>query len=205
MNIAFFENYVENLPDDGEPIEITGFMQSRYPLLHCNHSLENIDSDNYGYAFGVTKDQIPFEAELWYGHDPESTNVTFYLPEIAEFDEVEDEPLINATTGTRTFSTEVQRKYGMALCVGMVEDGIIDSLSLLNTYIELLLDSELIAFSSNMLNGAAWRYIDLDGNDIVAVNVTLLENDDLMALTPLDWIKFIPERINKKPLFRVVK
>lgn len=205
MNILALEEYIENLSEDNEDYAISGFMQSRYPLIRCNHSLSNIDSDNYGYAYGVTKDQIPFEAELWYGHNPESTNVTFYLPEIMEFEEVEDKPLINQTTGTRTFCTEVQRQYGMALCVGMVDKGMIESLSLLDTYIELLVDSELIAFSSNVLNGAAWRYTDFDGNDIVAVNITLLEDDELMAITPLDWIRFIPESELPRPKLYIVK
>ena len=205
MKIKEFDDYIDELPDDGNIDRPDGFIQSHYPLIHCNHSLEDIDSDNYGYAYGITKDQIPFEAELWYGHNPESTNVTFYIPEIPEFDELEGEPLINATTGTGVFNYQVERQYGMALCIGMVEREQIENLTVLDTYVSLLIDSGLIAFSSNVLNGSVWRYTDFDGNNIVAINVTLLEDDELMALTPLEWIPFVPDYYNKMPKLRLVK
>lgn len=195
-----FKQEKQSLANDGT----SGFMQSIYPHIRCNHSPENINDDNYGYCFGITKDSIPFEAELWYDHDPESENVTIYIPEIEELEDTEDEPLINAQTGTRTFSTEIEIHENMALCVGMVDNGQIESLSLLNTYIELLIDCGLIQFPGNVYNAAAWRYIDMDGNDIIAINVTLCEDGEVMAMTHLKFTPFT-HKADMRAKLKVVK
>ncbi len=199
MGITRFSDYAGNTSGDESQISGSGYLQSRYPLLSCNHSLKDITEDNYGYCFGVTSDQIPFEAELWYDHDPETKNVTIYMPEIVEFNEIEGEPLINATTGTRAFNYDVERHYSMALCDGMVDNGSIESLSLLNTYIELFIDYGMIEYSSNVYNASASRLVDFAGNDIVGISITLEEAGEVMASTSLIFTPFI-ERINRPKL-----
>ena len=199
MGITRFGDHERASLGDAAERSQSGYLQSRYPLLSCNHSLKDITEDNFGYCFGVTSDQIPFEAELWYDHNPETKNVTIYMPEIVEFNEIEGGPLINATTGTRAFNYDVQRHYSMALCDGMVDNGSIESLCLLNTYIELLIDYGMIEYSSNVYNASASRLVDFAGNDIVSISITLEEAGEVMASTSLIFTPFI-ERINRPKL-----
>lgn len=204
MGITRFSNYAGDASDDQTKQCASGYLQSRYPLLVCNHSLKEITEDNYGYCYGVTSDQIPFEAELWYEHKPETKNITIYMPEIMEFNEIEDEPLINASTGTRTFNYEVQRHYSMALCDGMVDNGSIESLSLLNTYVELFIDYGMIEYTTDVYNASASRLVDFAGNDIVAITITLEEGGEEMSSTPLIFTPFIESR-SRQPKLRIME
>ena len=72
MGITRFGDHERASLGDAAERSQSGYLQSRYPLLSCNHSLKDITEDNFGYCFGVTSDQIPFEAELWYDHNPET-------------------------------------------------------------------------------------------------------------------------------------
>ncbi len=184
-------------------MEPCGFLQSRFPRLCCNHSINSVDETNLGYTYGVTEDGIPFEAELWTNESGRC--VTFYLPEIEAFNEVEDEPLIDAATGMRTFSTQRYLEYSMVLMEGMVDRGMIGSLSVLNTYIQLLIGYGLISYETDLLNAAGFLITDFAGNDLVALAITLEEDGMLVATTPLEWTPFIPERVDAEPMLRLVK
>ena len=204
MGITTFSDYAGDSSVEQTKQRKSGYLQSRYPLLVCNHSLKGVTEDNYGYCYGVTSDQIPFEADLWYEHNPETKNISIYRPEIMEFNDVEDEPLINESTGTRTFNYEVQRHYNMALCDGMVDNGSIESLSLLNTYVELLIDYGMIEYATNVYNASASRLVDFAGNDTVAITITLEEDGEVMSSTPLMFTPFIESR-SGHPKLRIME
>ncbi len=183
--------------------EITKHIQSRFPLLCCNHNINDVEENNYGYAYGVTIEQIPFEAEIWSMGD--STNVTFYLPEIKEFNDVNDDPLIKQTTTIKTFHAEHELERSTVLMTGMVDRGTIDSLSVLEAYTQLLIDSQLIEYKTDMLNAAGFLLTDFAGNDVIAISITIEEDGNILAMTPLSWIPFLPEKEHRKSKFCIIK
>ncbi len=188
--------------DDEEEYEPAGHLQSRFPFLACNHSFEKADKYNYGYTYGVTGDEIPFEAELW--EDNGYLNITFYMPEIEEFNELEEEPLLDESSGADVYRREEKRNYNMILVDNMIDRGMIGSVTVLNAYVELLIESTLVSFRTDMLNGAGMLLTDLAGNDIVALIVTIEDHGEKIADTPLDFLPFHPDEKVKRKNFRLV-
>ena len=92
----------------------------------------------------------------------------------------------------------------MALCDGMVDNGSIESLSLLNTYVELLIDYGMIEYATNVYNASASRLVDFSGNDIVAITITLEEDGEVMSSTPLIFTPFIENR-SGHPKLRIME
>lgn len=186
-----------------EKPERPGYFQSRFPMIFCNHSISDVSKNNLGYTYGVTVDQIPFEAELW--KTDNSRSVTFYLPEIKEFNDLYGEPLIDQSTGTQSFHFSKTVSGCMVLMTGMVDRGMIDSLAVLDSYTELLVESGLINFPTNMLNAAGFLLTDIAGNDLVGIAITLEEDGDVFAETSLSWISFWSKNENRTSAIRRIK
>lgn len=182
-----------------------GFYQSDYPNLCCNHSLTDISELNYGYCYGVSKDNIPFEAELWYGESPQTKVVSFYLSEIEEIDNIDEEKIIDGRTGNEVFHFNSSAEYNALLSEGMVDNGYIDSLPVLDGYVELLIDWGVISYTSTNRNGTGWRMTDFNGNDLVQISITLEEDGEVLAETPLKFIPFKYNDNNTERHFTVIK
>lgn len=159
-------------------------------------------AENIGYAYGITYDGCPFMAETWtYG---DNQDIAFYLPIIENYMKLEGTPLINHETGTKAFSTTAEVRGFHALCIGMVDNGFVDDISVLNGYIKYLCDSELLHFESNLYNGYAFLLTDSNGQDLIAITVSLVYNNEIEATTPLTWT-FFPTQHNKKRHLHIVK
>lgn len=176
------------------------FIQAKYPPINFNFSLSNLSEENIGYAYGVISDGCPFMAELWkYGNNQD---VAFYLPVIDEFMKLKGKPLINKETGTKTFSYNVEVKGFHALCVGMIDNGFVDDLSVENAYVSFLCKNNLLEFEGQMYSSYAFLLTDSNGHDLIAVTISLIQDGDLVASTPLTWTHF--PRPQKKRHLRVV-
>lgn len=181
-----------------------GYIESSYQKIICNYALENINDNNIGYSFGVTADGVPFDAEAW--ETDGDLMVTFYLPSMLDEEDFSDEPFPESSDGMQVFHSQQQFFGEQALCVGMVDDGTIESWELLNAYVQFLIDSDLVEFCTDVLNASGMFLIDVMGNDVVAITITLAMGDDITAMTKLDFIPFKEkDDDNGRGNFRVVK
>lgn len=182
-----------------------GYVESSYRKIMCNYSMENIDDNNIGYSFGVTEDGVPFDAEAW---QDEAGNlmVTFYLPELLdEEDFSEDDAPKPVSEDMQVFHNQEQFIGEQALCVGMVENGAMESWELLANYVDFLIESDLVEFQTDMLNGSGIFLTDIMGNPVVAITITLMMNENVVAATDLEFIPFKTNDDDKRSKFRVIK
>ncbi|MFQ9511822.1 MAG: hypothetical protein ACLRZ7_13155 [Lachnospiraceae bacterium] len=73
----------------------------------------------------------------------------------------------------------------------------------LHNYVEYLIQMGVIAFDSDFLNGNLHYLTDIEGNDLVSVEIILEEDGCVWAKTPLQFIDFPSNP--KKHRFKVVK
>lgn len=177
-----------------EPTKV--YNQAVCPFPICNHFI-GIDKDNLGYAQGILQNGIPFEAELW--NNENSRNVSFIVPEIISFEEINDTQ--DDITGIHYYE-ETNYDSGV-LDIGMVDEGIIDDLDITIEYIQLLKENKLISFFNEIENGAVFLRTDLEGNKLVKIIVALEENGNQMAETDLVFRAF-PDR-KRRNVFKVIK
>ena len=176
------------------------FYQANFPPIEFNFSISNISKENIGYAYGVISNGCPFMAELWkYGSNED---VAFYLPVNEDFMKLEGEPHINKETGTKTFAYNKEVKGFHALCVGMINNGFVDDLSVQDAYISFLCEHNLLDFAGQTRNSYAFLLTDSAGNDLIAITVSLIDEGEIIASTPLIWKQF-PHHKKKRHL-RVV-
>ena len=179
-----------------------GFYQSKFPPVDFNFSKENISKENVGYAYGTTVTGHPFMAETWRYNN--NQDVAFYLPVIDEFMDKEGEPLINEETNTEVLTTKAEVKGFHALCVGMINNGYVDDVSVMDAYITFLRECNLIRFESNKYNCYAFLLTDINGNDLIAITISLIFAGELEATTPISWTLFNKASHIQKPNLYVI-
>ena len=197
-----FNDIAEIYINEADEIEYQWFTQAKYPPISFNFSPSNIAEENIGYAYGVTYDGCPFMAETWeYG---DNQDVAFYLPIIEEYMKLEGKTLINNETGTKAFSTTAEVKGFHVLCVDMIDNGFVEDISVLDAYVKYLCENKLLHFTSNIHNGYAFLLTDFNGQDLIAITISLVFNSEVEATTPLTWTLF-PKQHNKKRHLHIVK
>ena len=184
-------SYWEDEADDGYHIE----MARPFPIF--NHSSE-ITKENIGYVQGVFSDGVPFEAELWMCDG--SMNVSFVFPELWPKEENQEYLKEGNVLG---FHDNVARTNCGVLTIGMVDNGMVSDVNATIAYIEYLKNKGVLEFVSSMENGAVLLVTDIEGNDLAHVIVTLNEDGETLAKTPLCFHDF-PNRY-RKPGIRVIK
>ena len=117
---------------------------------------------------------------------------------------LEGKTLINNETGTKTFSTTAEVKGFHVLCVDMIDNGFVEDISVLDAYVKYLCENELLHFTSNIHNGYAFLLTDFNGQDLIAITISLVYNSEVEATTPLTWTLF-PKQHNKKRHLHIVK
>jgi len=128
------------------------FSQNVLPYINFNFASENFEDQNIGYAHGLLKNGMPFMAELFESDDVQ--NVAFYLPVIEKFMELAGEPFLMQSSKNAvpmSYQTDVQGFH--ALCTGMEKLYILEDMSILNAYVQFLIEYKLIKFGTEMLNG----------------------------------------------------
>ena len=79
----------------------------------------------------------------------------------------------------------------------------IDDINVIIEYVSLLKDYDIVEFESDMENGAVQLLTDINGNDFAQVMIMLETDDDLLAMTELDFRDFPNQK--KKSHLKVVK
>lgn len=168
------------------------FTTFNLPFPICNH-VQGVRSNNIGYVQGVLGDRIPFEAEMW--KDGKTKTVAFFMPYVATgFEEIKV-PEDRKSKGTKGNVVGFCSKKGFrdwaVLPIGMVEDGEEENFDLILYYAELLVDAELITFTTEVNNAYVAYYIDVAGNDLVGIYITVEDETGQLAYCPLRFRKFI--------------
>lgn len=170
--------------------------QLEYPWPVCNHT-EEIKNFNIGYTQGYLCGTIPFEAEL-FTNNLDEVVLSVILPWMDNLCPASDHTVTNGrkTVGYKSGSvvgmvSEKQSYDNSVLTIGMVDHGQCEDLNLIVAYNELLEETFIVNFLSPLRNGTLFFLTDKNGNDYVQVLVTLKDEDNLLATTPLDFKYFL--------------
>ena len=147
----------------------TSFVEANQNAPVCNHSIQNLGRENLGYTFGVFSDGKPFEADLWL--DGTNRTISIYLPEKEDF--FDSQVITRQKSKIMPFVLENPCMYNSVLGIGMVNREISATQKELNDYVEYLIRNGIVEFLTNMLNGSTIYLTDVEGNDIVCVNISL--------------------------------
>ena len=162
--------------------------QSDFPYIQYNFSPRNIGRENIGYAHGVTIDGIPYMAEKW--EIDGKVDVCFYLPVLEDLidgmDEAEDEKCEAMAQSAERYDV----KGGQMLCIGMVDNCVENEIPVMEAYFEYLDTVGLLEFTTQVRAAYYLLLTDINGNDVFALTVTLEEDGNVLAVTPLRWIPF---------------
>ena len=178
--------------------EMNTYEEASMDFPVCNHT-RYVDDENLGYVQGILSGGIPFEAELWQTNG--IMNLSVIIPEIIKSDK-QQENLLNDGNITG-FHNEVNAVNGGVLAIGMVDRGIVDDINVIIEYVSLLKDHDIVEFESDMENGAVQLLTDVNGNDFAQIMIMLEAEDELLAMTELEFRDFPNQK--KKSHLKVVK
>lgn len=178
--------------------EMNTYEESSMDFPVCNHT-KYVDDENLGYVQGILSGGVPFEAELWQTNG--IMNLSVIIPEIIKSDK-QQENLLNDGNITG-FHNEVNAVNGGVLAIGMVDRGMVDDINVIIEYVSLLKDHDIVEFESDMENGAVQLLTDVNGNDFAQIMIMLEADDELLAMTELDFRDFPNQK--KKSHLKVVK
>ena len=201
-------NYTEERYDEISATP-SNFYQNIFPYISFNFRPKNLRAGNIGYAHGMMKNGYPFTAEMWDIGGEKC--VAFYLPVISKFMELERDEITefleeffrdpdqpdDANKVEPMRYTEMVHGYHV-LCAGMHNDHDIEDIEVLNAYVSFLMESKLVRFTTNFINGYAFVLVDCAGNELVCVTITLRTKGEEIAVTPLRWIPFNRPPVVKK-------
>ena len=162
--------------------------QSDFPYIQYNFSPRNIGKENIGYAHGVTIDGIPYMAEKW--EIDGKVDVCFYLPVLDDLIDGLDEEEVEKCEAMEQSAECHDVKGGQMLCIGMVDNCVENEIPVMEAYFEYLDTVGLLEFTTQVRAAYYLLLTDINGNDVFALTVTLEEDGNVLAVTPLRWIPF---------------
>lgn len=170
----------------------SAFYQASSGFPICNHT-ECVSQHKLGYAQGILKSGVPFEAELW--KNEVSVNISVVIPELFYVSDKKSNPLkIDNLLG---FHNQVESIHNGVLTIGMVDGGISTEFDVTMRYVDYLKDYGLVKFVCDMENGAVFYVTDIEGKDLVYITITLSENGEEFAKTSLDFMNFPNQPIKR--------
>ena len=162
--------------------------QSDFPYIQYNFSPRNIGKENIGYAHGVTIDGIPYMAEKW--EIDGKVDVCFYLPVLDDLIDGMDEEEVEKCEAMEQSAECHDVKGGQMLCIGMVDNCVENEIPVMEAYFEYLDTVGLLEFTTQVRAAYYLLLTDVNGNDVFALTITIEENGNVLAVTPLRWIPF---------------
>lgn len=164
-----------------------GYVEGSYDMPICNHT-QNIEKYNIGYTQGITKGGVPFEAELFEADGTRTISVI--MPSIYESNIVSEEPDDEEDNNLIGFQMQVEEVDYSILDIGMVDEGEEDDLEVVQKYVDFLVRNEIVSFASNMINGTVMYRVDINGNDLTKVLITMKDKNGDIAYTDLEFRPF---------------
>ena len=162
--------------------------QSDFPYIQYNFSPRNIGKENIGYAHGVTIDGIPYMAEKW--EIDGKVDICFYLPVLDDLIDGLDEEEVEKCEAMEQSAECHDVKGGQMLCIGMVDNCVENEIPVMEAYFEYLDTVGLLEFTTQVRAAYYLLLTDVNGNDVFALTITIEENGNVLAVTPLRWIPF---------------
>ena len=192
-----------------------GYMTTTYDFPVSNH-IKCVDKRNLGFVRGIMEYDIPVEAEIWKAKD--ELNIAFILPSVFDvsdgeneteksfnpYDTTEREALYQELKEEKITPLSYEREgqdLGV-LPIGMIDEGYEGDPFVTQNYVELLENSELIDFGSELYNGTVQYLIDVEGNSFARIIICLSDKDNVWATTPIHFKEFLAN--TKKSKFRVL-
>lgn len=171
---------------DEEPV---GYYTSNYDYPVCNHT-DGVTEKNLGFVKGITAGGVPFEAELF--EKDENLTMAVIIPAIFNdaYEDEEDDELSDENTNITAMHYEVESVDYSILDIGMVDDAMEENTDVVRDYVDFLVNNRIVTFASNLLNGTVLYRIDVLGNELAKVLITMREGEDLWAYTDLDFTEF---------------
>lgn len=172
--------------------------------------VEGVNENNIGWIKGIMSDELPFEAELW-KKDGE-TDVCFLIPSIY-LDDGKINPYDTSAKkkaykerkeqGIIEYVTEEQMWDEGVLSIGMVfEFDEVDPFVIQN-YVEILENNELIEYISDLYNADVQYVTDINGNEFARIMITLEDSNGKYAKCPLFFEEFeANKKVTKLKLFK---
>jgi hypothetical protein len=92
------------------------------------------------------------------------------------------------------------------LDIGMIDDGIEENDDIMTDYVEFLIETGLVEYVSNMVNGTVLYRIDALGNSLAKILITMQDGDDVWAYTDLLFEDFPANKDRKeRAAFKILK
>ena len=107
-----------------------------------------------------------------------------------EMDPEEDDELSDENTNITAMHYEVESVDYSVLDIGMVDDAMEENTDVVRDYVDFLVNNRIVTFASNLLNGTVLYRIDVLGNELAKVLITMREDEELWAYTDLDFTEF---------------
>jgi hypothetical protein len=183
---------------------LLNFFQSDYEYPVCNHT-EGVTASNMGFARGVTVSGVPFEAEVT------SKNGVMMLAVVipAIFNDAcedVDSDFSDEDGHITAMHYNVESSDDTVLDIGMVDDAVEEDIEIVTNYVDFLIESGLVDFASNMVNGIVRYRIDALGNSLAKILITMQDGEDVWAYTDLLFDDFPANKDRKeKSAFTIVK
>lgn len=180
------------------------FLDCLFDFPVCNHT-QGISNKNKGYYRGMIADYgIPLEAELciYVKNGNIQKEVSIILPNLL-FDDLDDisEKMLHTKEVINYRKNETCIDY-FILDIGMVNKGEERQFDVTERYVNFLEDNYIIAFCSDMRNGSVTYLTDCNGNNLVKVIISLVDNGIEVATTKMN---FFPYNERKHDKFTLLK
>lgn len=165
-----------------------------YDFPVCNHT-KGISFENIGYTQGYMNYGVPFEAEIFTDNDNEIT-LGVILPVLEAIEgkgnsRRNQKSVANAKGNILGMVKNTEHYNNSVLPLGMAIDGENDDLNITIAYVDFLISMGIVEFKSEIQNGSVLYFTDIKGNSLVQILVTLKENGEINATTPLRFKNFI--------------
>ena len=186
IRVGYPDGFLICTDEDEEPV---GYYTSNYDYPVCNHT-DGVTEKNLGFVKGITAGGVPFEAELF--EKDENLTMAVIIPAIFNdaYEDEEDDELSDENTNITSMHYEVESVDYSVLDIGMVDDAMEDNTDVVRDYVDFLVNNGIVTFASNLLNGTVLYRIDVLGNELAKVLITMREGEELWAYTDLDFTEF---------------
>ncbi len=170
--------------EDFRPIPT--YQEMRYNFPVCNY-INGVENRNIGYSQGVTRTGIPFVAEVY--RVDQDVALKIILPETCICEVILDDEKCESLE-VISFEREEDKVDNSVLDIGMVDRGYYSNKDIMELYLCLLENADIIQFENEMRNCGLHYLTDVNGNDFVGVIITLVDKGVTTCRTSLDFNSF---------------
>lgn len=182
---GFFDEDEDDFFDDGLLYDLFPFVASVYDMPIINHT-KGFTDENFGYAQGITQDGIPFAAEVYDVDELEC--LVLYIPAFFSF--AEDKDAVYDEANRISELTKQKKKEIDVLDIGMLDAGDENDKNIVGRYLDYVVSTCLVTFTTEECNGSVSYRIDTDDNELAKITIPLVDADGFYGMTDIDMKQF---------------